>query len=64
MRPVEGGTIEIPARDQVALKMGGLHLMCIDKLDDFDDGAVLSLTLVFEESGEKAVEVEIRQPDT
>jgi copper(I)-binding protein len=63
MRPVEGGFIEIPAGGQAELKMGGLHIMCIDKLDDFTEGAVLSLTLEFEKSGEMAVDVEIRQPD-
>ena len=63
MRPVEGGFIEIPAKGQVELKMGGLHIMCIDKLDDFAEGAVLNVTLSFEKSGEQSVEVEIRQPD-
>jgi copper(I)-binding protein len=63
MRPVEGGFIEIPAKGQAELKMGGLHIMCIDKLDDFQEGAVLGVTLSFEKSGEKTVEVEIRQPD-
>jgi copper(I)-binding protein len=63
MRPVEGGYIDIPAGGQVELKMGGLHIMCIDKLDDFTEGAILSLTLEFEKSGEVTVDVEIRQPD-
>jgi copper(I)-binding protein len=43
--------------------MGGLHIMCIDKLDDFKEGAVLTITLSFEKSGEKTVDIEIRQPD-
>ena len=63
MRPVEGGFIEIPARGQAELKMGGLHIMCIEKLDDFREGAVLTLTLQFEKSGTKTVDIEIRQPD-
>ena len=63
MRPVEGGYIEIPAKAQAELKMGGFHIMCIDKLDDFKEGAVLSLTLGFEKSGTKTVDIEIRQPD-
>lgn len=63
MRPVAGGFIEIPAKGQVELKMGGLHIMCIDKLDDFQEGSVLNVTLSFEKSGEQSVEVEIRQPD-
>lgn len=63
MRPVEGGFIEIPAKGQAELKMGGVHIMCIDKLDDFQEGVVLNVTLFFEKSGEQTVEVEIRQPD-
>ena len=62
MRPVEGGTIEVPADGQAELKMGGLHIMCIDKLDDFELGAILPLTLKFEKSGEMEIEVEIREP--
>jgi hypothetical protein len=62
MRPVEGGFIEIPAKGEVELKVGGLHIMCIDKLDDFEVGATLPLTLSFEKSGDMALEVEIREP--
>ena len=58
MRPVEGGFIDIPAKGQAELKMGGLHIMCIDKLDDFQEGTVLTVTLSFEKSGEKSIEVE------
>jgi copper(I)-binding protein len=61
MRPVEGG-IEVPAGGQAEFKMGGLHIMCIEKLDDFDVGAVLPVALTFEKSGEISVDVEIREP--
>jgi copper(I)-binding protein len=63
MRPVEGGYIEIPAKGEAALKMGGLHIMCIDKLDDFEEGAVLNFILNFEKSGPMSVDVEIRNPE-
>jgi len=63
MRPVEAGGIEIPSGRMVELKVGGLHLMCLKKLDDFQEGTILSLTLEFQKSGERTVEVEIRQPD-
>lgn len=63
MRQVEGGKITIPGRGEVQLKMGGLHLMCINKLDDFVEGAVLQVTLEFEKSGTKTIEVEIKNPD-
>jgi copper(I)-binding protein len=62
MRPVEGGGIEVPAGGQAELKMGGLHIMCIDKLEDFTVGAVLPLTLSFEKSGDITIDIEIREP--
>jgi len=62
MRPVEGGMIEIPAGGQAELKMGGLHIMCIDKLEEFDMGAVFPLTLDFEESGNLEINIEIKEP--
>jgi copper(I)-binding protein len=42
--------------------MGGLHIMCIDKLEEFEAGAVLPLSLKFEKSGDIMIEVEIREP--
>ncbi|MEN8171974.1 MAG: copper chaperone PCu(A)C [Chloroflexota bacterium] len=62
MRPVEGGLIEIPADSEVELKIGGLHIMCIDKLVDFETGAVLPLTVEFVKSGSIDLDVEIREP--
>jgi copper(I)-binding protein len=62
MRLVENGFIEIPAGGEVELKMGGLHIMCINKLADFEVGAVLPLTLNFEKSGELSIDIEIREP--
>jgi hypothetical protein len=64
MRPVEGGNIEIPAGGEAMLKMGGLHIMCIDKLDDFQEGAILNFTLNFEKTDPMTIEVLIRQPST
>jgi periplasmic copper chaperone A len=60
MSPVE--SIAIPANSTVELKVGGLHVMCIDKQVDFSPGARYSLTLNFETSGAITVEAEIRQP--
>ncbi len=62
MRPVQGGVIEVPAGGQAELKVGGLHIMCLKKLVDFTPGTKLQLALEFEKSGEKTVDVEIRQP--
>jgi copper(I)-binding protein len=60
MRPVDQGMIEIPARGQITLQPGGLHLMCIGKTLDLLPGTTLSLTLRFQETGEQTVSVEIR----
>ena len=62
MRPVEGGIVEIPANGTVEFKSGGLHLMCIDKQDDFSVGAVIPLILQFENTGAVEVQAEIRNP--
>ena len=62
MRPVQGGKIVIPAGETVELKMGGLHIMCIDKKVDFTPGTKIQLVLHFEKSGDIPLEIEIRQP--
>jgi copper(I)-binding protein len=59
MRPVTGG-IEIPAGGQVELKVGGLHVMCMQKKADFQPGTRIPLTLQFEKAGDIALEIEIR----
>jgi copper(I)-binding protein len=61
MRPVEGGFIEVPANGEAELKVGGLHIMCIDKLENFEVGTVLPLTLTFEKSGDISIDIEIRE---
>jgi protein SCO1/2 len=60
MRPVSGGVIEVPPMGLVELKAGGLHIMCMDKKQDFMSGIRLPLTLQFETSGEITVQVSIR----
>lgn len=60
MRPVEG--IPIPAGETVELKTGGLHLMCIEKQQDFAVGAKIPLTLNFQNAGEVKLEVEVKNP--
>lgn len=61
MRPV--GSIEVPAGGRVELKVGGLHVMCLDKRGAFTPGARIPLTLRFENSGEMMVQVTIREHD-
>ena len=62
MKPVTGGQITVPAGGSTELKQGGLHVMCINKLEDFAEGAELELTLQFENAGDMTLNVEIREP--
>ena len=62
MRPAEGGRIAIPAGGSAVLEPGGLHVMCIDKLEDFSEGTELELSLHFEQAGDLTLNVEIREP--
>lgn len=58
MEPVTGG-LEIPARGEVTLQPGGLHLMCVDKTRDFEVGEIISLELIFSTAGPVQVEVPV-----
>ncbi len=60
MRPVTGGTIEIPAGGSVELKVGGLHVMCLDKTSEFALGDTYPVTLTFEKAGEIVVDAKIQ----
>lgn len=61
MRPVEGGFIPVPAGETVELKVGGLHVMCIGKMADFNVGDTYPVTLEFAKAGTMQVTVEIRE---
>ena len=61
MRPVEGGSIEIPAGGSVELKVGGLHVMCMEKMADFAAGDRYEITLQFEKAGKIVIEAEIKE---
>jgi hypothetical protein len=56
MRPLEE-PLEIPAGAEVPLERGGLHVMFMGLAAPFEDGALVALTLTFEEAG--AIEVEV-----
>ncbi len=62
MRPAEGGRITVPAGESAVLEQGGLHVMCIDKIEDFVEGGELELTLQFQNAGDMTLNVEIREP--
>lgn len=60
MQPVEA--VEIPAGGRVALEPGGLHLMLVGLTTPLAAGDTVPLTLSFQNAGEIALEVEVRQP--
>jgi periplasmic copper chaperone A len=63
MRPVPDGYITIPPGETVELKVGGLHVMCINKTRALELGEQIDLTLNFSNAGERIVPVEIRESD-
>jgi hypothetical protein len=60
MSPVEA--IEVPAKGQVELKPGGLHIMLVGLKQDLTMGDRVKLTLVFEKAGRIMVEAEVKNP--
>ncbi len=60
MRPVEGGTIPVPAGGSTELKPGGLHVMCMGKQIDFAADTEIPLTLTFENAEDMEVTAVIR----
>ena len=63
MRQVPGGTIPVPAGETVELKVGGLHVMCIDKQAAFEVGDKIPITLEFANAGEINVTADIRESE-
>lgn len=60
MHPVE--SVEVPAKGQVELKPGGLHIMLIGITRDLAAGEKVKLSLDFEKAGEIQIEAEVRAP--
>ena len=60
MRPVESGSIPVPAGGSAELKPGGLHVMCLGKQVEFEAGTEIPITLTFENAGEMEVTAVIR----
>jgi periplasmic copper chaperone A len=58
MRPVE--KIEVPAGGSATLKPGGLHIMLIGLKKELAMGDKFNITLNFEKSGAKTIEVEVK----
>jgi len=60
MRQIEGG-MTIPAGETVAFEPGGKHLMLIGLNRRLEAGGTFSVTLQFEEAGQKRIEVRITE---
>lgn len=58
MTKVEGG-IPLPAGGEVLLERGGYHVMLLGLTGSLDQGAMISLTLTFENAGDVVVEVPV-----
>lgn len=56
MRPLQSG-LAIPAGSSVELKPGGTHIMLMGLEAPLPEGDSLRLTLRFEKSGERPIEV-------
>ena len=53
--------IALPAGGTVTLQAGGLHLMCLDRQQEFAPGDSIPLTLTFQESGDLEISLAIRE---
>lgn len=60
MRMRQVDAIEVPARQTVELKPGGLHVMFMDLKAPLQTGSRFPLTLRFEKAGEVQVEVQVQ----
>ncbi len=59
MRRIEGG-LAVPARSEVMLTQGGLHLMFIGITEPFAPGEEIAVTLNFENAGAREVRFPVR----
>ncbi len=59
MRRVE--KIAVPAKTEVILKPGGLHVMLIDLKQDLKPGDTVPVTLLFDDGGNKDIQAPVRK---
>ncbi|MBN2500591.1 MAG: copper chaperone PCu(A)C [Anaerolineales bacterium] len=62
MKMVPQENVPVPAREQVQFKQGGLHVMLIGLTQDLNPGDHFTVNLNFENAGEMALDVEVREP--
>lgn len=58
MRPVD--RIDVPAGGSVTLEPGGHHVMLLELASPLEAGSTIEVTLVFAESGDQVVTVDVR----
>ena len=54
--------VQIPARDQVEFKPGGLHVMLVDLNRDLKVGDTVALTLSFRNAGNVTIDAFVKEP--
>lgn len=62
MRMRQVPSVDIKAKDEVALKPGGLHIMLIDLKAPLKEGDVVPITLGFDDGSSKKIEAKVVKP--
>jgi copper(I)-binding protein len=55
-------SVAIPAQKKVIFEPGGLHVMLVSLNRDLKIGETFQLTLTFEKSGDRTLDVDVKQP--
>lgn len=61
MKMRQVAAIDIPAGGEAVLQPGGLHLMFIDLTGPLEEGAMVPVTLIFEQAGEIAITLPVHK---
>ncbi len=56
--------VKIPAKSSTEFKMGGSHIMIEDLPKTVKEGSQFNMTLIFQQSGEKQVQLTLQGPST
>lgn len=59
MQPQE--SVEVPARNKVEFKPGGLHIMLVNLKQDLKTGDRFELTLQFDQAGARTIQVTVKE---
>jgi len=61
MKMIELKSIDLPAKNSVALKPGGKHLMLISPKQSLQIGDIIKLTATFADESSQQIELEVRK---